>query len=208
MIVVHTAISYWLWGQWYDVERTEWMCARFPRRATMQTQIMATHTWNRRRGAEISFFPQPLLKLLCKTKQYYCLICFTLVMFPIPNSFLPLSTHYSLTNKSILTLYGSSLLCLDKVGVSYEIFIDKLLACCLLVQRDIVSYETYISNSMCCISDGLSHTMKSPMWLKNPGKVLTNTKFEMTLSNTRKDFLVSSKAPCKNPVFESSRLCD
>ena len=57
-----------------------------------------------RRGAEISFFPQPLLKLLCKIKQYYCLICFTLDIFPIPNSFLSLSAHYSSTNKSILTL--------------------------------------------------------------------------------------------------------
>ena len=69
---------------------------------TIHVEIQFHHdAW---RGAEISFFPQPLLKLLCKTKQYYCLICFTLVIFPIPNSFLSLSERYVFFSNSLSTI--------------------------------------------------------------------------------------------------------
>ena len=96
-------------------------------------------------------------------------------------------------------MVDSSLLCHDKVGLSYEIFIDKLAACCLLVQRDIASYDTYISNSMCCISKMGSVTPWNHLCnFKILVRYLKIPIFKVTLSNTRKDFLVSSKPPCKN----------
>ena len=95
-----------------------------------------------REGRKFPYFPSHCLNNSVKLNNTTD-FCFTLVIFSIPNSSLSLSAHYSSTNKSILTLYGSSLLCHDEVGVSYEIFIHKL-AACLSVQRDIVSYDTYI----------------------------------------------------------------
>jgi len=68
------------------------------------TPATDTNTDVLREGQKFPSFPSHCL-ILCKTKQYYCLICFSLVIFPIPNSFLSLSPNIMYSSLSLYHRY-------------------------------------------------------------------------------------------------------